>query len=166
MEEHMKTMIRCKLLAVSLGLSLAGAAAAETIVIAEPQVRTIVTQAGYAEPVNIVREGELWRVRSVAPAGDEVTIFVDANGEVLGAANVARTRIVETTTVAPVPRVVAAPLTEADVTAVLVEAGFHNVHDVDRRGNVWKAEADDITGEDFEIHVDATTGMIVHIEDD
>ena len=160
----MSTQTRFKLLAVSLGLSLAGAAAAETIVLAEPEVRTIVTRAGYAEPVKIVREGELWRVHSVAPAGGEVTLFVDADGKVLGASEVARTRIVTaTTTTAPVAR---APLDEADVTAVLVDAGFHNVHDVDRRGAVWKAEADDITGEDFEIHVDATSGLIVHIEDD
>jgi len=158
---------RTKLLAVSLGLTLAGAAAAETIVLAEPEVRTIVTKAGYAEPVRIVREGDLWRVRSVAPAGGEVTIFVDANGQLLGAADVARTRIVETTTTTTTTaQPVAAPLDEGAVTTVLVDAGFHNVHDVDLDGGVWKAEADDITGEDFEVHVDASSGLIVHIEDD
>lgn len=59
-------------------------------------------------------------------------------------------------------------ITEGDVSNVLREAGYDNVHDIeylDDRG-VWKAEADDATGEDFELHVDATTGEIVHFEDD
>ena len=154
------------LLAVSLGLSLAGAVAAETIVLAEPEVRTIVTKAGYAEPVRIIREGDLWRVRSVAPAGEEVTVFVDANGQLLGAADVARTRIETTTTTTTTAVPAPAPLDEGSVTSVLVDAGFHNVHDVDLDGGVWKAEADDITGEDFEVHVDASSGLIVHVEDD
>ena len=57
---------------------------------------------------------------------------------------------------------------EGDVANVLREAGYDNVHDIeylDDRG-VWKAEADDARGEDFELHVDATTGEIVHFEDD
>lgn len=156
--------IKATLLATALGLSFAGAAVADTVILAEPQVRTIVTKAGYAEPVRIVREGELWRVHSVAPAGENVTVFVDANGQLLGASDVVRTRISTTTTqVVPAPRPI---VDEATVAAVLVDAGFHNVHDVDRSGNVWKAEADDITGDDFEIHIDASTGMIVHVEED
>lgn len=164
----MNTKTRYTLLASALALSLAGAAVADTVVLAEPQVRTIVTKAGYAEPVRIVREGELWRVRSVNPAGTEVTVFVDDKGELLGAADVARTRIVETTTTTTtqVAPVAPAPLDEGSVTSVLVDAGFHNVHDVDLEGGVWKAEADDITGEDFEIHIDASSGAIVHVEDD
>lgn len=153
------------ILAVALGLALAGAAAADTIVLAEPQVRTIVTKAGYGEPILIKRDSELWRVRSKSPAGQEVTVFVDADGKVLGAADVARTRIVTTTTtttkVAP-PQ----PIDANTVTTVLADAGFHNVHDVSLSNGVWKAEADDITGEDFEIHVDANSGLIVHVEDD
>src|SRR5690606_32718129 len=86
---------KTKILAASLGLALSGAVAAETIVLSEPEVRTIVTRSGYAEPVLIKRDHELWRVRSVNPAGQEVTIFVNADGELLGASDVARTRIVE-----------------------------------------------------------------------
>jgi len=154
---------KTKILAASLGLALSGAVAAETIVLSEPEVRTIVTRSGYAEPVLIKRDHELWRVRSVNPAGQEVTIFVNADGELLGASDVARTRIVETTTTTTrLPD----PVDEGDVANILVEAGFHNIHDVDYRGDVWKAEADDITGEDFEIHVDALSGAIVHVEDD
>lgn len=158
-----------KLLVIALGLSLAGAAAAETVILAEPEVRTIVTRHGYAEPLVVERDHDLWRVRSLNPAGEKVTVFVNADGEVIGAADVARTRIVETTTtttteVAPVPA--PDPVDEGEVASVLVDAGFHNVHDVEYRDGVWKAEADDITGDDLEIHVDASTGLIVHVEDD
>jgi hypothetical protein len=153
------------ILAVALGLTLAGAAVAETVILAEPEVRTIVTKAGYGEPVVIKRDSDLWRVRSLSPAGQEVTLFVDANGKLLGAADVARTRITTTTTTTTAPAVTK-PIAATDVSLVLAEAGFHNVHDVSLSGGVWKAEADDITGEDFEIHVDANSGMIVHVEDD
>lgn len=49
-----------------------------------------------------------------------------------------------------------------------IKTEINNVHDIDYLGGqgLWKAEADDITGEDFELHVNPETGMIVHIEDD
>ena len=152
------------ILAAAIALGFAGAVAAETIVITEPQVRTIVTKAGYAEPVLIKREDTLWRVRSTNPAGMEVTLFVDDKGKVLGAADVARSRIVTTTTTTKT--VPPAPVDASYVTKVLVDAGFHDIHDVSLDDGVWKAEADDITGDDREIHIDATTGLIAHIEDD
>lgn len=155
------------ILATALSLAFAGAAAAQTtIVLAEPEVRTIVTKAGYAEPVTIKREDTLWRVRSLDPAGQEVTLFVDDKGTVLGAADVVRTRLVSTTTTTTTQTVPADPVDAAEVTALLAEAGFHDIHDVSLDDGVWKAEADDITGDDLEIHVDARTGRIVHVEDD
>lgn len=153
------------ILATALGLTFAAAATAETVILAEPEVRTIVTKAGYAEPLTIKREDTLWRVRSLNPTGQEVTLFVDESGKVLGASDVARTRIVTTTTTTtatPAP----APVDATTVTQVLADAGFHDIHDVSLKNGVWKAEADDITGDDMEIHVDATTGRIVHVEED
>jgi len=160
-------------IAVSLGLALTGSAVAETIVINEPEVRTIVVKEGYAEPTLVERDGSLWRVKSIDNDGDgEVTVFINAEGKVLGAADVARTRITETTTTTTTTSAVPAPdptpVTEATVTTIVMNAGFHNVHDIDFLDSkgVWKAEADDITGEDYELHVDAITGRIVHVEDD
>jgi len=159
--------------AITLGLALAGSAVAETIVISEPEVRTIVVKQGYGDPVLVERDGDLWRARSLNKTGEgEVTLFVNADGQVLGAADVARTRITETTTTttttSAVPAPAPAPVTEATVSTIVMNAGFHNVHDIDFLDGkgVWKAEADDITGADYELHVDATTGRIVHVEDD
>jgi hypothetical protein len=158
-------------LTLALTLALAGSALADTIVIKEPEVRTIVTQAGYGDPVLVVRDGNLWRVQSLDNDGaDEVTLFVNQEGALLGASEVVRERISKTTTTTTTttttePERLTQP---TSVAAVVREAGFHNVHDIDFSDNrgVWIAEADDITGEDFELHVDPETGLIVHIEDD
>lgn len=59
-------------------------------------------------------------------------------------------------------------ISKADVEAVLLANGYHNVHDIDwlsHRG-VWKAEARDDSGDDFEIHVDPIDARITHVEDD
>ncbi len=170
--------VKRTILSVSLGLALTGSVFADTILIKEPEVRTIVTEAGYADPVLVVRDGELWRVKTPDGGSDtEVTVFVNSEGEILGAADVARMRVKETTTTttttttsdAPVEvQIPAEPATPSDVTQIVMNAGFHNVHDIDflDSQDVWKAEADDISGEDYEIHVDDDTGRIVHIEDD
>jgi uncharacterized membrane protein YkoI len=165
-------------LAVSLGLALAGSAmaetttVAETIVITEPEVRTLVVDEGFSDPILVERDGDLWRVKSVATGGtDEVTLFVNSEGQVLGAADVARSRMTqttttttETTTTTPAP----AEVTSESVNTTVMNAGFTNVHDIDflEDEGVWKAEADDSRGEDYELHVDASSGEIVHIEDD
>jgi uncharacterized membrane protein YkoI len=148
------------------GLGLYGTTLADTpVVIEETQIRSIVTDAGYGDPVLVVQEDDLWRVTSQdGETGEEVTLFVTPEGDLVGAADVARTRIATVTEAAPSSE----PVTEAVVADAVMQAGFHNVHDIDYLDDngVWKAEADDITGEDFELHVDAATGRIVHIEDD
>lgn len=168
-------MIKQSLVAisVSLGLAVAGnATAADTVVIEEPEVRTIVMAEGYGEPIVVSREQDMWRVRTTDSDSDgEVTVFVNAQGQLLGASEVVESRITQTTTTTieregqPESRKF---VTSAEVANIVSEAGFHNVHDIDflDRQGVWKAEADDITGEDFALHVDPMTGDIVHIEDD
>lgn len=158
------------LLALLSGMTLTTSALAETLIVKEPEVRAIVIKEGYRDPIVVGRDGELWRVQSYD--GDaEVTVFVTEQGEILGAADVTRTRITETTTTTTTTtsEPAAEPVTQPSSVATIVrDAGFHNVHDIaylDNRG-VWKAEADDITGSDFELHVDPDTGLIVHVEDD
>jgi hypothetical protein len=162
--------------ALVMGMALPASLLAAALVIKEPEVRAIVAERGYRDPIVIERDGDFWRVVSYDnDSAAEVTVFVDERGEVLGAADVARTRITETTTTTtttttePAAEPAAEPVTQPSSVATIVrDAGFHNVHDIaylDNRG-VWKAEADDITGSDFELHVDPNTGMIVHVEDD
>ena len=79
--------------------------------------------------------------------------------------------VVERTVVLPAERTVAvpvyrAPVNEAEVRDVLVDAGFHDIHDVEYDGGRWRAEVRDATGEDFEVELDPVDGRIVHLEDD
>lgn len=122
----------------------------------------IVTEAGYAEPDVIVKHGEIWRVKTQKATGQIVTLYVTPEGEVIGAARAASDYEL---------KVVEKPDSETaytpeDVKQVLTEAGFYNIHDVDMQNGTWKAEADDASGEDYEIHIEAASGKIVHIEDD
>jgi hypothetical protein len=163
--------MNCKscMLALLAGLTMATTTLAETIVITEPKVRTIVTDAGYGEPTLVVQEGDYWRVVSTPKNSQEnVTLFVNGEGEIVGAADVTRTLITATPVTTETVVELENPLTESSVTTIVMEAGFHNVHDIDYLDGkgVWKAEADDISGEDYELHVSADTGSIVHIEDD
>jgi hypothetical protein len=162
-----------KVLTVALSTALAGAALAETttittVTIDEPEVRTLVTDAGYGDPVLVEHEGDLWRVRSVDTKSDEeVTLFVTSDGRILGASEVFELHHDQLDKVR-FDELETHPVSESTVPMIVMNAGFHNVHDIDYLAgkNVWKAEADDITGEDYEIHVDERTGRIVHIEDD
>lgn len=164
---------KISVLTIAMSMALAGSVLAETttttstttVTVKEPEVRTIVTKAGFRSPTVIEQEGELWRVVSTdRDSDDDVTLFVTSDGRILGAAEVYELKGPE---FASLTSPVTGPLNEATVASVVMDAGFHHVHDIDYLNGkgVWKAEADDITGEDYEIHVDSK-GRIVHIEDD
>ncbi|NND45004.1 MAG: hypothetical protein HKN58_06740 [Xanthomonadales bacterium] len=170
--KHRHIMFALLMSTVLVGPALAATA---TVVLEEPEVRTIVTESGFGDPVLVVREEDLWRVRTTnGDNASEVTLFVNAKGEILGAGEVAKTRIAtsETTTTTTTTTTTEVnpqdTVTHDEVASIVIDAGFHNVHDIDflDRKGVWKAEADDVTGEDFALHIDPLTGLIVHIEDD
>lgn len=155
---------------IALGLALSVSAIAGTLVIKQPEVRTIITEAGYGDPILIEQDGGLWRVKTIDVDSEaQVTLFVNERGEILGASEVVELRLADSSkTTTTVIQKMPEPLTASSVATIVMNAGFHNVHDVDyldSRG-LWKAEADDISGEDYELHVNPETGMIVHIEDD
>jgi hypothetical protein len=162
-----------KALTIALSTALAGTALAETttittVTIEEPEVRSIVTEAGYSDPVLVEHEGDLWRVRSVSKnSNEEVTLFVTGDGRILAASDVYELHHDHADKV-HLDDPATQPVSESTVPLIVMNAGFHNVHDIDYLAGkkVWKAEADDISGEDYEIHVDERTGRIVHIEDD
>lgn len=52
-------------------------------------------------------------------------------------------------------------LSKADVEAKLAAAGYVDVHDLDFRDGVWTAEAENDSGKDFELRIDAATGHII-----
>ena len=115
-----------------------------------------VTIKGTPAPVAVVeREVEV-------PVVHEVVKEVPVERTVVKEVPVERTVVQEV----PVAVLPAAPLNADGARAVLHQAGYHDVHDLSRRGDVWKAEARDASGDDREVHVNAMTGAIVHVEDD
>lgn len=107
-------------------------------------------------------DGLLWHAEAVDSNGQSVAVRINpASGEI----NTSTMHEVLTAPAAVTLRV-PQPLDELEFRKLLVDAGYHDIHDVEYDGGIWRAEAVDALGEDFEIRVDAGSGRVVHIEDD
>jgi hypothetical protein len=140
---------------VALGLLFAGAAAAESVR-TERQARAMIEAAGYDAVTAVELEGGVWQAVASDELGRDVEVRVDpVSGRVY---SIARETIITTV----------GPLDAADVRLTLNDRGFRGVHDVrfDDDDNLWIAEAVDPAGVDVQIEVDASSGAIVHIEED
>ncbi len=175
----------------ALGLAFAGAAAASEVR-SEAAVRALLDDQGYTSVTGLMLDDGMWLAEARDEKGNPVTIKVDPGTARVFAtsrkvtivhkpAPVREVEVVREIEVPVVTEVVkevpvevvrevavvpAAPLTAEGARAVLIGAGYHNVHDLSLRRGVWKAEARDASGDDREVHVDAMSGAIVHVEDD
>ncbi len=114
----------------------------------EPQVRALLTEKGYTRIDDLDFEDGMWETDATSADGNRVDVRINpANGEVMAEALVSN-------------------LSENDIKAKLAAAGYSKVHDVDHDDGVWKAEAERADGNDVEIHLDAKTGEIIHVEND
>ncbi|MCD9006193.1 PepSY domain-containing protein [Luteimonas sp. XNQY3] len=50
--------------------------------------------------------------------------------------------------------------TSAQFRAALTEAGYTNIHDVEFKGGLWKADVTDATGKDIDVRLDPATGRL------
>lgn len=118
-------------------------------VLTEPQVRALLTENGYTQVDDLDFEDSMWETDATSADGKRVDVRVDpVTGNILADALVST-------------------LSENDIKARLTAAGYSEVHDVDFDDGMWKAEAERASdGDDVEIHLDAKTGAIVHVEDD
>jgi uncharacterized membrane protein YkoI len=180
-------------IALALGLSTAGIAAAE-VLRSESEVRAVLRDEGFVDVANVELNGGLWLAEGLDANGNPVTLRIDPQTArvvsevrevpvVTGTAKVTTTttttttrrpatppptRVVTEVREVPVPVAVtrATPMDAAEARAALVAAGYSDIHDLSYRNGKWKAEAEDATGDDREVHVDGFTGQIVHVEDD
>lgn len=132
-------------LTVALALATGTAAAQDAMTAA--QVRATLEAQGYTSINDVEFDDGMWKADARSADGNRVEVRLDSTGKVF-----------------PSDRV--ATLGEADVRAKLAAAGYTNVHDLKYDDGMWKAEADDASGKDFELQIDADTGKVVGKEKD
>ncbi|MET0288078.1 MAG: PepSY domain-containing protein [Pseudoxanthomonas sp.] len=143
---HFAPLLLAPLMALSVSAVAQQSAAATSLT--EPQVRDLLTKAGYTQIDDLDFEDGMWETDATSGDRKRVDVRVDpANGQVHAEALVSQ-------------------LSENDIKAKLATAGYSNVHDVDFDDGLWKAEAERADGKDVEIHLAANDGRILHVEND
>lgn len=123
-------------------LAVAGVAAAQDAV-TEAQVKSTLEANGYTKINDVKFKDGAWKADARSADGNRVDVRVDAaTGKIY-------------------PDTLVANLNKADVEAKLTVAGYVNVHDLNFRNGVWEAEAENDSGQDFELRIDAATGEII-----
>lgn len=127
-------------------MAVAGLASAQDPVrdtMTEAQIRTSLEAQGYTSINDVKFKDGAWKADARSADGNRVDLRVDAvTGKVY-------------------PETQVANLTKADVQAKLTAAGYLKVHDLEFRNGVWEAEAENESGKDFELRVDAATGDVI-----
>lgn len=114
----------------------------------EPQVRALLTEKGFTRVDDLDFEDGMWETDATSANGDRVDVRVNpATGDIVAERFVSQ-------------------LSEDDIKAKLAAAGYSKVHDVDFDDGLWKAEAERADGNDVKIHLDASNGTIIHVEND
>lgn len=123
-------------------LAFAGAAAAQDA-LTEAQVKAMLEAQGYTRINDVKFKDGTWKADARSADGNRVDLRIDAaTGKVY-------------------PDTQVSNLSKADVEAKLAAAGYVDVHDLDFRDGVWTAEAENDSGKDFELRIDAATGHII-----
>ena len=140
----MRMLSRSTLLGTCLfaSLAVAGMATAQDAV-TEAQVKSTLEANGYTKINDVKFKDGAWKADARSADGNRVDVRVDAaTGKIY-------------------PDTLVANLNKADVEAKLTVAGYVNVHDLNFRNGVWEAEAENNSGQDFELRIDAATGEII-----
>lgn len=137
-----------RLVWLGLALSCAAGVASAQDGLTSQQVRAQLEAKGYTHIDDIEFENGMWTADARSADGNRIGLSLDPRtGEVYPDEQVAN-------------------LSKADVQAKLAAAGYTNVHDVEYKEGLWKAEADDPAGRDVEVRLDPRSGQIVGKEKD
>ncbi len=134
----------------ALGLFAATTASADTVR-TEREVRARLAAAGYAGATGIELDGGVWQAVAIDARGRDVEVRVDpASGRVYA---ITRERL---------------PMSETELRMALRDDGYTRIRDVDYDASdrVWHVEAQDPVGDDVELEIDASSGLIVSVEED
>lgn len=153
----MKNQIHCKtVIALAIGALLAGpvfaveptnpptnTTAAPSNALTEQEVGTKIADAGFKEVKGLQFKNGIWKAD--ARGGDEkwVAVYVHPlTGKVFQEGK-------------------PSPLSEDDIKAKVTAGGYQNVHDVEFKNGLWKAEADNGKGKEVDLLIDPDDGSVI-----
>ncbi|QWP78147.1 PepSY domain-containing protein [Lysobacter sp. K5869] len=138
-----------------LALALAACAASpavdaqtQTRGLTEHEARERLAEHGYTHVNDLDFAGGVWRADARSADGNRVQVALDPrDGRIY-------------------PNEQVAQLSKRDIRATLSAAGYTGVHDVDYRGGLWRAKAEDPGGRDVKLKLDPADGRIVGVDKD
>lgn len=111
------------------------------------EVTRMLTAKGYTKVHDVKFEHGVWTADARSGDGKDVDVHIDpVTGRIYGDQTTSR-------------------LTEADVRAALSTGGYSDVHDLEFKDGLWKADAKR-DGQKVELHVDPEDGHVVSAEQD
>ncbi len=126
----------------TLSMGVSGVAQAQKALTA-PQVQSKLTAQGYTKIDDVKFNDGMWHAEAKSANGNHVNLRIDARtGKVYPDEQVSN-------------------LSEQDVRAALETQGYTDVHDVDFDDGVWKAKADNPSGNKVKLKVDSSSGQVI-----
>jgi major membrane immunogen (membrane-anchored lipoprotein) len=134
--------------ALLLALAAAGAAQAQTPGLTEAQVRQLLTEQGYSNLADLDFEDGMWQAEATSADGNRTDVRVDpASGQVFTDTQVSN-------------------LSENDIKAKLIAAGYAKVHDVEFDDGLWKAKVERSDGKNVQVQLSPKDGAVLNAEND
>ena len=141
MKNHLAPLI------FALALGTTGIAVAQEQAMTEPQVQAKLTEQGYTKVHDLTFRHGMWEAEARSANGKSVDLRIDPrSGQIYPDTN-------------KVSR-----MSEKDVRASLAAQGYTHVHDVDFDDGMWKAKAENPSGNDVKLKLDPQSGKVVGVE--
>jgi hypothetical protein len=150
--------MKSKLMTTMLAGALIATAAASTAqaqiqktdgsAMSSAQVEAMLTSKGFKHVHDVKFDDGLWQADATSGDGKDLDLRVDpVSGRIYGDQKASR-------------------LSEADVRAALAANGYSKIHDLAFKDGLWKAKAQQATGQDIKVHVDPNDGLVVSAQND
>jgi hypothetical protein len=134
--------------AIIAAVAATGAALAQAGALSSSDISTRLSTAGYTDVRELEFDDGLWEAEVLRADGSRGDVAVDSNGNVLDARS-------------------GQPLLAREALVVAIErAGYREVHDLDRDGAIWDADAVDAAGQRIELRVNGFDGSVLNAQVD
>ncbi len=141
MKNHLAPLI----FAFTLGIS--GTVAAQAQALTEPQIQAKLTEQGYTKVHDLTFRHGMWEAEARSANGESVDLRIDPkSGQVYPDKNQL------------------SRMSEKDVRASLAAQGYTHVHDVDFDDGMWKAKAENPSGNNVKLRLDPQSGKVVGVD--